>query len=144
VDYINEYRRRLLIEADLLQRFELGSCERVLASACPDYLGLLINLYEPIATNAIGLALIGEDPARLCVSDADRAEIARRLAPLGADRRSRVMHEAAIAACDSIGIDDAAATQYLFDLVPELMPRVSVGLAHGDLRGVFARCGASG
>lgn len=87
VDYINEYLRRLLIEADFLQRFELESCERVLAASCRDHLGLLINLCEPIATNAIGLALIGEDPAGLDVSDEDRAEIARRLGPLGEGRR---------------------------------------------------------
>lgn len=143
VDYINEYLRRLIVESDFLQRFDLGSCVRVLASTCPDYNGLLINLYEPIATNAIGRAVIGDDPVVLDISDADRAGIARRLRPLGSGRRSRVMHEAAMTACVSLGIDDDRAIRYLSDLVPDLLPRIDVGLSRDDLHGVFVSCAGS-
>lgn len=137
VDYINEYLRRLLIEDDFLQRFERDACVRVLELTCPDYNGLIVNLYEPIATNAIGLAVIGADPARLDVSDADRVGIAQRLCPLGQGRRSAVLHEAASAVCDALGVHDAGARRYLSDLVPDLLPRVEVGLSREDLRGVF-------
>jgi hypothetical protein len=143
VDYINEYLRRLILEGDFLRRFELGSCVRILASTCPDYRGLLINLYEPIATNAIGLAAIGQDPIGLDVSDLARTEIARRLGPLGASQRRSAMHEAALAVCLSLGIRDDRATEYLCDLASDLLPRVEVGLSRGDLRGVFVSCGAS-
>ncbi len=47
------------------------------------------------------------------------------------------MREAALATCDSLGIHDDSAVEYLCDLVAELMPRVEVGLTGGDLRGVF-------
>lgn len=57
IDWIAEYLRRLLLEARFLSLFEVADCEQVLASASPDYVGLLVNLYEPVATNAIGLAL---------------------------------------------------------------------------------------
>jgi hypothetical protein len=143
VDYINEYLRRLIVESDFLRRFELGSCVRVLESTCPDYNGLLINLYEPIATNAIGRALIGKDPAVLDVSDADRDKITRRLRPSGPDGRSEALREAATAACASLGIDDGCAIRYLADLAPELLPRIEVGLSRDDLRGVFVSCGGS-
>lgn len=63
VDYINEYLTRLLMEADFLRRFELDACVRVLERSSSDYVDLLVNLYEPIATNAIGRAVIGEDLA---------------------------------------------------------------------------------
>jgi hypothetical protein len=137
VDYVNEYLGRLLVEFDLLRRFERGACERVLERSCPDYYGLLINLYEPIATNAIGRAVIGEDPAQAEVSDAARAGIARRLGPLGQDRRHGVLHEAALAACDALRIHDDVATRYLSDLVPDLLPRIEVGIVRDDLRSVF-------
>ena len=137
VDYINEYLRRLLLEADFLNRFDLEACVRVLKSSCVDHLGLLINLYEPVATNAIGLAVIGEDPARLNVSDEDRVQIERRLSPLGQSQRERVMREAAVTVCVSAGVLDADSQEYLSDLVPDLMPRTELGLSRGDLRGVF-------
>jgi hypothetical protein len=137
VDYINEYLNRLLVEAEFLRRFELDACVRVLKRSSPDYVDLLVNLYEPIATNALGRAMIGEDPAGLAISDETHAEIARRLGPLGQAQRGNALREAAESTCDSLGIHDDRAREYLRALVPELLPRIAVGLAHGDLRGVF-------
>lgn len=137
VEYIYEYLRRLLLEGEFLQHFALASCVGILESTCPDYRGLLVNLYEPIATNAIGRAVIGQDPVGLNVTDADRTEIARRLGPLGPNERIRVLHKAALTVCDAVGIQDDGAREYLTDLVPELLPRIDIGLARDDLRGVF-------
>jgi len=137
VDYINEYLRRLQLEADFLRRFDLDVCVRVLERNSPDYVDLLVNLYEPVATNAIGRTVIGQDPATLEISDEDRAELARRLGPLREAERGRVIRGAALGVCDALGVEDEDARVYLCDLVPELLPRIAVGLAHGDLRGVF-------
>jgi len=137
IDYINEYLRRLMIENDFLGRFESRTCERLLAASSPDYADLIINLYEPVAANAIGLALVGKDPRRLKVSDDARAEIARRLGAVGHAARERVLREAAAAACDSLGISDEAAREYLADYAAELLPRIEVVLPRQDLRGVF-------
>jgi hypothetical protein len=137
VDYINEYLRRLLVEADFLRRFEVDACVRVLERSSPDFVDLLVNLYEPVVTNAIGLALIGEDPCPLRISEEGRAGIASRLGPLTGAQRERAMLEAASAVCGSIGIHDGDGVEYLRALVPELLPRVEAALAHGDLRGVF-------
>lgn len=137
VDYINEYLRHVIIENDFLGRFELNSCKRLLSASSPDYEGLLINLYEPVAANAIGLALVGKDPHPLKVSDADRDEIVRRLGALGHVARQRVLRDAAAGACDSLGISDATAREYLADWAAELLPRIEIGLPRQELRGVF-------
>lgn len=137
VDYIADYLRRLMIEARFLRFFDIAACERVLACASPDYIELLVNLYEPVAVNAIGLALIGEELSRLAVGDADREMIAARLRPLGVAARERVLSEAATAACDTLGVSDDDERQYLRAIVPDLLPRIEVALAHGSLGGVF-------
>jgi len=137
VDYINEYLRRLLLESGFLRRFDAGVCVRVLERCSPDFEDLLVNLYEPVATNAIGRALIGADPRALLIGEKGRAGIAARLGPLTEAQRERAMRDAAHAVCDALDIRDAAAEEYLLALVPELMPRVDVGLECGDLRGVF-------
>lgn len=137
VDYINEYLRRLLVEGDFLRRFDVDECVRVLERSSPDFEDLLVNLYEPVATNAIGRALTGKDPRPPRISDEERAEIARRLGPLTGAQRGRAMREAALATCDSLGIHDDGAVEYVCALVPELLPRIDVGLARGDLKGVF-------
>jgi hypothetical protein len=137
IDYITEYLQRLMIEVRFLRLFEIAACERVLASASPDYLGLLVNLYEPVAINAIGLALIGEEPARLVIGDAERHGIAARLGPLGEAGRERSLRGAATTACDALGVSDEDEREYLGALVSELLPRIEVGLVHGSLAGVF-------
>lgn len=137
VDYVVEYLRRLLMEADFLRRFDLGACVDVLEHSSPDYVGLLVNLYAPVATNAIGLALIGKDPGSLRISSEDRDKIVQRLGQLGDEQRSRAMREAALAVCERMGIGDASAVAYLCALVPELMPRIEVCLPREDLRGIF-------
>jgi hypothetical protein len=136
VDYINEYLRRLFIEADFLRRFDADACVRVLGCTTPDFDDLLVNLYEPVATNAIGRALIGADPRPLRISAEDRDRIASRLGPLTAVQRERTLLDATSAVCDVLGIRDGG-VEYLCALVPEVSPRIDAALAHGDLRGVF-------
>ncbi len=137
VDYISEYLRRLMIEARFLRLFEIAPCERVLSTASADYIELLVNLYEPVAINAIGLALLGEDPARLTIGDVERTAIAARLEPLGNAQRARTLQEGATRACDALGVSDEDAREYLSAMVPDLLARTEVGLAHGSLDGVY-------
>lgn len=138
VDYINEYLRRLLMEADLLRRFDARACIHVLQRVRPGYEELPVNLYEPVATNAIGLALVGKDPAPLRISDADREEIIDRLSAVQTGEAEHVLCKAAVQACDEMGVCDVGARTYLGDLVPELLPRVAVGIEWGELKSVFA------
>ena len=48
VDYVHEWLARCLKEAQYIAQFDTKECIAVLKRACPDYKGLLINLYEPI------------------------------------------------------------------------------------------------
>jgi len=59
VCYIREYLHRLLIENELIIRFDPRRVVALLRRSCPDYGELLVNLYEPVAANVIGLSLLG-------------------------------------------------------------------------------------
>ena len=48
VDYVHEWLVRCLEEARYIAQFNTKECIEVLERACPDYQGLLINLYEPL------------------------------------------------------------------------------------------------
>lgn len=48
LDYVEAWLAQLLEEARFLVRFDLDDMVEHLESWCPDYRGLLINLYEPI------------------------------------------------------------------------------------------------
>ena len=48
VRYIHEWLRRALFEAEYLAKFDTKECIKILKESCPDYKGLIINLYEPV------------------------------------------------------------------------------------------------
>lgn len=48
VDYVHEWLKRCLAEAQYLAQFDTKECIAILKRSCPDYKGLLINLYEPV------------------------------------------------------------------------------------------------
>lgn len=139
IDYIEEYLRRLMIEAEFLAKFEIKAIRRVLRASSPDHVELLINFCEPVAVNAIGLALIGRDSADLEITEASLKAIGQLLRTLTRAERQRALLEAAAAVCATVDFQGEDASRYLCDAVRELAPRVEIALMHGDLRGVFAR-----
>lgn len=82
VDYVEEYLRRLRIEGRFLALFDARSEERILARSCPDWRGLVVNLYEPVAATAVGAALVGGHPSSglrsMGMRDRGYAHVSRR------------------------------------------------------------------
>ncbi len=75
IEYINEYLQRFIIENRFCGHFESKNIISMLRKYCPDYKEQLINIFEPVATNAIGLALLDRNIFSLGISNADRVEL---------------------------------------------------------------------
>lgn len=132
VDYVNRYLGQLYVENELLSRFDPERAKRLLASYCKDYRGLLINLYEPVATNALGLALIGGDVSSLDISAQQREEIGSLLRGEGPER----LEAAAEKLCALLDIKSKAGREYLSSLALDLAPRIR----QTKLQGIFLTC----
>jgi hypothetical protein len=109
----------------------------VLSHASPDYVDLPVNLYEPVAAAAVGLALIDRDPAGLLIGDSERRAIADRLRPLRDEERGQALVSAAIAGSELLGVTELDGRRYLCELIADMLPRIDVGLRYGTLDGVF-------
>ena len=133
MDYVNEYLRRLLAENRFLCRFAPDRAVRVLRSSCPDYRGLLINLFEPVAVNAMGLALMGRDPLALEITDADREAILMKLGP----RPGTALAAAVRHLCETLEIRDPEERRCLVRLAASLPPRMQAAQERGDLSAIF-------
>lgn len=140
IDYISEYLRRIIIENELLNCFSLVESVPLLDAYCPDYEGLLINLYEPLGINAIGLSLIGGDILSLNISDFDRKAISELLSPLSDLQSIEMLKSAASHACDTLGIKNPLARRYLRKLAETVSSRINAALGSGSLEGVFLSC----
>jgi len=137
IEFINEYLRRIIIENDFVHRFDKGTAVGLLESYCRDYRGLLINLYEPLAVNAVGLSLAGESVLKLRMTEKDRTRLEKLFGTLSATPAKRALAEAAAGVCAGLGIRDKAAARYLRETAEGLYPRIEAALPHGGLGGIF-------
>lgn len=125
VDYVNDWLRRLCLEQNFLGRFETALVRAVLDRSCPDYRGLFINLYEPIAVNALGLALLGDDPRSLTVSPPRRQRLESLFAGLPVPEQKRILDAGAAALCTALDIRSAALRSYVQATALALGPRLA-------------------
>ena len=137
VDYAGEYLIRLLIEHRFLSRFSPAACACLLSACYPDYKGLLINLYEPVATNALGLALIGGDITKLNITRAGLTQIEALLSPLARDEAVEALQAAADTVCLCMGLFEPRERRYLGELSRGIYPRARAALEAGNLGSVF-------
>ncbi len=137
VEYINQYLGRIIIENDFVRSFEKSRVESLLESYCSDYKGLLINIYEPLAANAIGLALLHEDVKALSITALDCERLTKLFEPLSATPAKSALNEAADRVCTELGINDPSSMRYLRKTAEELYPRIEAALPHGSLGGIF-------
>ena len=124
VEYVIEYLERLLVENDFMQRFDLARCKALLNAVHPDYRELIINLYEPVAVNALGCALAGKEVRELNVTEDDRAHIAAALAGCSQSAVASKLEDAARAVCSAMGIEDERARRYLGRTAQNAVPRI--------------------
>lgn len=137
IEFINEYLRRIIIENNLVCRLDKNLAVSLLENYCADYRGLLINIYEPIAVNTVGLALIGENIRKLNMTDQDRASVLGLFSAMSATPAKKALREAALHVCRELKIEDSSAQRYLQLTAEELYPRIEVALRSGEIGGIF-------
>ena len=71
INYVNQYLDRLAAENSLLTRLPQGEVRAVLERSCPDWRGLLVNLYAPAAANALARTLLGGEGLTLSDGEID-------------------------------------------------------------------------
>ena len=99
----------------------------------------MLNLFEPVAANAVGCALAGCDVRGLRLDEAGYVRIADGLAGCAPRVLARKLGDAADAACDDLAVDDGPTRASLRRLGEQLAPRVATALRCRSLEGVFVR-----
>ena len=137
IEYGNEYLRRIIVENGILHYFPVDLVIRLLERYCLDYKELLINLCEPVITNAVGLALIGTFPFALHIASADQLKLLELFKRLTASKMRLALAEAAGDFCNEAHITDELIREYVAKTAVDLYPRISAVLPTGDLSRIF-------
>ena len=94
---------------------------------------MVLNLYEPVAVNAIGLALAGGDIRDLDISEQERARIRGIMAADSEKAALNRLRGAAQSVCAALHIPGRTSANYLEELAEGLYPRIR----EGELQGLF-------
>ena len=137
IEYISEYLRRLIIENNLIRHFQKEKIIGLLNCYCQDYKGLLINLYEPILTNAIGLTIIRKDTCHLNITKTEQLEILEKLKPLTRKDTKSLLSKAAVTLSQQLRINNIAAQKYMMKTAIDLCPRIKSAFTNNNVDGIF-------
>ena len=134
INYVNQYLTRLAAENSLLTRLPQGEVRAVLERSCPDWRGLLVNLYAPTAANALARTLIGGEG--LTLSDGEIGALRERWKHARPEQIMADLLAAADALAERLALPRGAG-KYLSGFAREVAARAEALRDCGGLRGVF-------
>lgn len=125
ISFIEEYIHRLQMESDFLNYFEMDDLTGLYKAYVPDYADCLFNLCEPVLTNALGLAIAGEDIRNVNISEECRERIFQILDGKTADEIQSVIGQAVLFVCRKTGLTEKREVDYFAEAAAEIAVRVS-------------------
>ena len=138
IDYILLYLSRLRAEMRFLSRFPQHRLLALLDGTNPGWREEIVSLCLPVGANALGLALLGEDPRRLHIRDGQRQTLLLQLAPLHPLETGHRLTRAGNAVLDALDLREPQDRALLQAFARVLAPRVRSAADAGELRHVFA------
>lgn len=137
VDYLSRYLESLYCENRFMSFYDKEICVSVLNRFCPDYKGLLINLFEPVAADSIALEILGKDPFSLNITDNDREKLELLFCGSSRDEILSFLTRGAERLAKKQNITAKKYTDYLFVYAKELSERIYLLKDRGGLAGIF-------
>ncbi len=134
IEYINAYLYNLLIENTFCRHFDKEHIEKLLTAYHPSYPVLLLNIFEPVFTSALGLTLLEKEISPLEIREEDRKKLEIHFRKLPMAEAEERLAAACQKLCRLLGIEDQA---YLDSAAKELYTRIkSIPVTEG-LEAVF-------
>ena len=137
VDYVNAYLTHLWVENHFLRCFSGQREKALLEGYCTDYRTLLVNLFEPVFAAALGLELLGRDPAELNRTPADREELTALFRELPRRRMEELLEQGADRLAQRLELAGQKSREYLRECGRSLTPRIAAARDVGGMEGVF-------
>ncbi|ADL53328.1 DUF6179 domain-containing protein [Clostridium cellulovorans] len=137
IEYINEYLKALLIENEFCRCFDKDNISYILNRQSSDYKELLINIFDPILTNSIGLNILGEDILKLEITPLQRETLLEIFRKLSKPETLAGLKNSVRRICDILGIVDNENIEYIQKSAMDIYPRIEVGVSTANIDNVF-------
>ena len=126
IRYVNDYLSNLYVENRFLKRFKPENIISVLRTGYVDFKSVPLNMFEPVAVNAIALSLSGDDVFSLNVKN-DTAEKITALVQNESDDFKKLFISAAERLCSLLNFNGVHEKEYVLQTALNQLPRISCG-----------------
>lgn len=137
VDYLTEWLGRLEAEVRLRDAFPRMAREAAWERFHPERYDLPLNLYVPLAADALCLFALGRDVRTLAVGPEERRAFALRMALLTEEETAAALRRWAEGLGEALGLPEGRDRRYLVACAGALLPRVRTAVAEGGWPGIF-------
>ena len=137
VDYLTEWLGRLEAEVRLRDAFPRMAREAAWERFHPERYDLPLNLYVPLAADALCLFALGKEVRALTVGAEERRAFALRMALLTEEETAAALRRWAEGRGEARGLPEGRDRRYLVACAGALLPRVRTAVAEGGWPGIF-------
>ena len=137
VDYLTEWLSRLETELRFRDAFPREAREAAWERFHPERYDLPLNLYEPLAADALCLFALGRDARVLAVGPEERRAFALRMALLTEEETEASLRRWAEGLGAALGLPEGRDRRYLAAYAGTLLPRIRTAVAEGGWPGIF-------
>ena len=137
VDYLTEWLSRLETELRFRDAFPREAREAAWERFHPERYDLPLNLYEPLAADALCLFALGRDVQALVVGPEERRAFALRMDLLTEEETEVALRRWAEGLGEVLGLPEGRDRRYLAVYAGTLLPRIRTAVAEGGWPGIF-------
>ncbi|AFS79790.1 hypothetical protein Curi_c27970 [Gottschalkia acidurici 9a] len=137
VEYIYNYLDKLNLENEFCNNFNIDEINKLLKSYDKKCELLLINVFELLLINSLGVIICGRDLNNLSINDTERKYIKNKLKKLSLEKLQEELLQHAKTCCSTLSIKNEALINYIKKSTLKVTSLISQGIELNRLETVF-------
>jgi len=137
IEYINNYLETLSLENEFCHNFDICEINALLKGYDKKCELLLINIFELVLTNSLGLIICGKSLKNLNVNSIDREQIKNKLGKLSLEELQEKLLKDAKRCCETLDIRNKALVNYIRKSTLKITSLINESIKLDKLETVF-------
>lgn len=137
IEYIFNYLETLSLENEFCNNFHISEINELLKGYDKKCEMLLINIFELVLINSLGLIICGKDLNTLNINSLDREQIKNKLENLSLEELQQELLKSAKICCEILDIKNEALVIYVKESIPTITSLINSSIKLNRLETVF-------
>jgi hypothetical protein len=137
IEYINNYLETLNLENEFCYNFDINEINKLLKGYDKKCELLVINIFELVLINSLGLIMCGKYLNNLSINNIDREHIKNKLDKLSLEELQASLLKYANSCCEILNIKNKALVNYIRKSIPKITSLVNTSIELNRLEKVF-------